>query len=225
MNEEEEMITISVANLITGIVFEGKRVPIAVWNPSDSTKLQSLSAGPKFPPKAQDYLTQSGFRAVGFVGEDARCQIPEEMLSDFQGWLRAQIYLDPGVAVMVIDPFPELKERLTGEYWDGFIPPLTDSDFNELKLSPSASYIRQPPPDEGENSGGRGSKIRFFREWNILIPDDRHDIFRKLTGYPAVILLTEDALKSTDGGRCLGEFGSYTLANNIGVVDYIPRSI
>ncbi len=221
------MVTVSVMNIITGIVFKGKRISFAVWDPSDSTKLQSLSAGPKFPEKAKDYLINSDYKAAedSFIGDDAQCDILEEMLIHFQGWLHSQLYLYPEIAVLVINPFPELKERLTGKYWDGFTPPLTDSDFSKINLSPAPFYKRQPPSDEEEVSAERGLKVRFFREWNILIEACDTNVFDHLTQYPAVVLLTEDALKSTGGGRHPGKFGDYILADNIGVVDYQPELV
>lgn len=221
------MIDVSVANLITGMQFGKVSTPFAVVHPIDKSKpLQALSAGPKFPEAARNYIMKA-FDAdpAGFVGDDARCRIPEGIANIFHDWLNAQFYLDSDTALIDQDPYPELKERLTGQYWNDVIPPLFKFEFTKIKLRPGSQpfFIRQPPPLEGEVQGGRGAKARFFLQLYMLIDDA--SVYNRLRACSAIVPLNEFVVKSTQGGRCQGRYGNRLLANNIGVEDYQPELV
>lgn len=217
MSEGHNMVKVSVANLIVEMrSINGERIPFVVFNPTDETKpLKPLSAGPKFPEEARNYLIKA-FDAdpAGFSGEDARCLIPTDMLEPFVGWLDAQFYLEPEIAVVVWDPYPELKMRLVGQYWNDILPPLNESEFDSIKLN-EPRFIIQPQLLEHEDQGGNGTEVRFFMQWSMLVNDDL--VFNKLKTCRAIILLDDFSLKSTLRGRQQGWCGNRVLANNVGL--------
>lgn len=218
----EEMVDVSVANLITEIQYEEQVQPFAVMNPKDPSKpLQALSAGPKFLEGAQRLLV-TDFQAdpAGFVGLDARCRVPRQVVPDFIDWLSAE-YCRYDQLVMDWSPNSELAERLTESYWKDINPPLQLTQLWEYHLI-ELGLFRQPPSDDEAERGGRGAKIRLFRKWRLIINNREvgHDFLRSR----AVVLLTPEELATTHGGRRIGHTidRQYRLANNLGVEDWQP---
>ncbi|MCA9355291.1 hypothetical protein KC865_01940 [Candidatus Kaiserbacteria bacterium] len=220
--KKTNLVDVSVANLITGIKSpDGEIISFAVRHPSDPTKpWQALSAGPKFPGKARDFLvTEFGADPEGFMNDDARCRIPESMVAGFHHWLNDQFYILERLAVMEWEPRPELRERMTGKYWGDLPSIITDADFESVVLH-NSDLVRQPPPEEGSSPGGRGAKVRLFRRWYMTILDEK--VASKIINHPAVLTLTEAELATTKGGRCIGwAKNGVRLANNLGVVDWL----
>lgn len=224
----ERMINVSVENLVVGIQLENiKAVPIAVMHPTDNRKpLQALSAGSRFPEEARNYIIKAfDADSFGFSGDNAQCRIPEGMIDIFQDWLEAQYFLDSDTALIDRDPYPELRKKLTGNYWSGIIPPLFNHHFNKLRLRVCSRpqqplYFRQTLQSE-EAYRGSEIEVKFFLK--LVMVTESNKVFSLLEEHPAIFCLDKEALKSTEGGKHQGKFEKYVLANNIGVQHYQPE--
>ena len=197
---------------------------LVVSNPKDPTKLQSLSAGPKFPSEVQDYLVRV-FKAdpAGFSGNDARCKIPEDKLEGFLSWfVRAQYYVwlsdetpsSGDLPLIDWDPVPELTERLTTPYWEGLPPPLRTMEGVSIPTY-LQRLVRQPPPLEGESTGGKGAAVRFFILQTLQVND--LELYQTILEHPAFFLLPEEVLRLTEGGRKTAQWHEKKLLNNTGL--------
>lgn len=215
------MIDVSVSNLIAEMQFGSNApVPFAVLYPTDNNMpLQALDAGPKFPKVARDYLVRA-FEADerGFSSDNAQCRIHDYMLDTFIGWISAQYY-HPDIAIIDIDPHPDLCAHLTRPYWGNIRPPLDKFEFNTSITLDLLRFARQPPSLE-KSSGDGVNTVNLFIVWNMWVSDK--GVFKKLQRCPAITFLDELSLQSTQGGSCLGSYRGKKLSRNIGVENYYP---
>jgi len=221
----DEMVNVSVANLFTQLESPGSDpVAFAVRHPTGPSKpWQALSAGPKFSGDCRRILKWL-FSAdpEGFVHDDARCRIQLYQVRAFSKWLQDDSLNTSISRAVSWEPWSELTARLSRPYWEQVDPPLTNRDLREVSMKP-LGLVRQPPPQNENERGGRGAKVRFFMLWAMQFSNKQ--TLAKFIKSPVVQTLTPDDLATTQGGRCIGHatdrYGQVIkLANNIGVVDY-----
>lgn len=223
----DDMVNVSVANMFTQLVRpRSDPVAFAVRHPTDLYKpWQALSAGPKFSMDCRRILEWL-FSAdpEGFVEDDARCRMPSYEEKAFSQWLQHDFLNKSFGQAVSWDPWPELTARLTTPYWEQVDPPLTNLDLQAVSIK-SIGLVRQPPPQNENERGGRGAKVRFFLLWEMQFSNKQ--TLAKFITSPVVRTLTAVDLATTHGGSSIGSVVDQAgqpirLANNIGVKHYEP---
>lgn len=182
-----EMIDVHVSNTFKKIQYrEDNPFTFVVCSPDDlEGKRQPLTAGPKFPKKAKDFLTRNlDADPAGFSGNKACCRIPREKLLMFEDWINSE-YTDPSwSSVIDLNHSSELEAKLTRPYWNNINPPLSDLEFVIITLDFHGFDI---PTDGIVKCSGRVTRAHLSAIWHLWISEE--SVFKKLRECPALTLL------------------------------------
>lgn len=207
---ESKRVRVSIANLAWYVRIKQNdvRYPFAILNPNKLKKgecqYMALGGGAMLTESGKKALEES-FDASDFELDkhtglfDARFQIYEKDLEAMFGLFSN---INGIMKTYEQDRTLDIMAELSGKEFPGYERILDDDEVKLVKAN-FVKVVRQKPSEAAVDTSARGASAevptrRLFRIYELVMPKELYQ--RKLLHSPVVKILSDDELKTTDGG-------------------------
>jgi len=208
MEDSINYVPISIGSVVRTIQSPtGSRKTIKILDRNNTPfNFMSLMFIPLFRPFIKELLVDD-FEAhpAGFFGDEVKCLIPEDRLSDFKDWLYEQIYCNSENSDIEWLPYVELCKMFVAKYWNYTEPPLTTFELDLIEID-SPVIVQQPLLFENAIRKNKEHFVNLSVGWNML---PEIEVYNKLVTFPSVYILNEVPVAYDRSSQKIVNFGGY----------------